>query len=81
LRVLEDELEATGKRLVIITDPHIKVDEDFFVWAEGTALDGTIDKQSRLCNTFVKDVDLEPFIGDCWPGQSQWIDYLNHGAS
>lgn len=81
LMVLENELEATGKKLVIITDPHIKVDEDFFVWSDGTDLDGTLDHEGRLCNTFVKDVDLEPFICDCWPGQSQWIDYLNYGAS
>jgi alpha 1,3-glucosidase len=27
LKILEIELKITGKRLVVITDPHIKVDE------------------------------------------------------
>ena len=28
-----------GKRIVIITDPHIKVDPNYFVWVDGMNID------------------------------------------
>lgn len=32
-------------------------------------------------NMFVKDVDGKTdFEGTCWPGNSVWIDFLNHNA-
>jgi hypothetical protein len=29
-------MKAENKRITIITDPHIKVDENFFVYSDGT---------------------------------------------
>lgn len=62
----------SGRRLVIITDPHIKIDKDYWVWKEGTdienkALSGESDNFNSI---FVKTIFMTPFKGDCWPGKS-----------
>ena len=37
--------------------------------------------QSAENSIFVKDVDGKTdFEGTCWPGNSVWIDFLNHNA-
>ena len=30
---MNSEIEAAGRRIVVIVDPHIKVSEDYFVYA------------------------------------------------
>ncbi len=54
LNELKDRMLTEGKRLVIITDPHIKVDENYFVWANGQSIDKTI-VDGRYINIFIKD--------------------------
>ena len=41
---MNDVIEYSGRRLVIITDPHIKIDNAFRVYANGTALELKDDK-------------------------------------
>jgi len=32
---MNSEIEAAGRRITLIFDPHIKVTEDYFVYADG----------------------------------------------
>ena len=38
MKSLNKEIEQSGRRLVVITDPHIKIDYTYRVYAEGTKL-------------------------------------------
>eukprot|EP00759_Apiculatamorpha_spiralis_P036488 PhF_6_TR36566/c0_g1_i2/m.54003/K12317/GANC; neutral alpha-glucosidase C len=56
-----------GRRLVTITDPHIKVDRGYHVYHDGYAL-----------GAFVKrEYGNTDFEGHCWPGNSVWVDFTN----
>ncbi|KAL1506864.1 hypothetical protein ABEB36_006147 [Hypothenemus hampei] len=58
------------RKLVPISDPHIKIDPDYEVY--------TYLLEHGL---FVNNSDgASPFIGECWPGNSSWVDYLNPAA-
>lgn len=57
-------LDQTGRNLVVIIDPHLKT--NYFLSNE------LIEK-----NLVIKDSDLNSFKGDCWPGESVYIDTLN----
>lgn len=58
------ELDRTGRNLVVLIDPHMKV--DYFVSDE-------LIKRKITMN----DKHNKPFHGHCWPGESLWIDTLN----
>jgi len=80
LAQMNQEVEDAGRFMTTILDPHIKVTDDYFVYADGQDLE----KQSTSSNVnsiFVKneagDADFE---GDCWPGNTVWIDFLNENA-
>ncbi|CAG9766974.1 unnamed protein product [Ceutorhynchus assimilis] len=64
-------VDAQGHRkLVPISDPHIKIDPAYKVYND--LLHG---------GWFVNNSDgLSPFVGECWPGNSSWVDYLNPDA-
>ncbi|TNV84333.1 hypothetical protein FGO68_gene5628 [Halteria grandinella] len=80
LNVLKSQMILNQRQLVIITDPHIKKDEEYSVWQKGDEFDLTVDSNDQITNIFVKNSSLQPFIGYSWPGDSQWIDYFNEGA-
>ena len=63
--------------MVVITDPHIKVAPGYFVYENGRALEETDPSKTQV---FVRDCNDNIFEGDCWPGTSSWIDYLNENA-
>ncbi|KAG5671217.1 hypothetical protein PVAND_001426 [Polypedilum vanderplanki] len=64
------ELDSTGRHLVFIIDPHVKVDDEYFFY------DGLKD-----LNYFVKLADTKTdFTGNCWPGNSSYVDFLNPEA-
>ncbi|RKP16708.1 hypothetical protein ROZALSC1DRAFT_31418, partial [Rozella allomycis CSF55] len=49
--------------------------------AKGRKDDGYfLSKEASSLSLFVKDKDLEDFEGWCWPGNSNWIDFLNQKA-
>ena len=52
--------------MVTIIDPHIKRDDSFHV-----------SKEAKDLGIFVKSSSNQDFDGWCWPGSSNWIDYLN----
>uniref|UniRef100_A0A667Y995 Glucosidase alpha, neutral C n=1 Tax=Myripristis murdjan TaxID=586833 RepID=A0A667Y995_9TELE len=61
---LQRHLEQKKRKLVVISDPHIKVDPDWSLYCE--ARDG---------GHFVKDRDGQIYQGSCWPGESCYLDY------
>ena len=54
------------RRLVTIVDPHVKVDESYFLYK--------IAKQRGL---LVKTDEGSDYIAKCWPGDSVWLDFTN----
>lgn len=64
--------DSGNRKLVTITDPHIKTEDSFHVY-----------KQAHAQRFFVRtsiDERSSDFKGHCWPGQSSWIDFANPAA-
>lgn len=68
---LLDWVDSQGHRkLVPISDPHIKIDPEYNIYT---------DLLER--GLFVNDsTGLSPFVGECWPGNTSWVDYVNPEA-
>ncbi len=77
---MNKEVEESGRFMTTILDPHIKVTNDYFVYADGQDLEKESSSEN-VNSIFVKnsagDADFE---GDCWPGNTVWIDFLNENA-
>lgn len=58
-----NEIEQQKKRVTIITDPHIKVDEDYFVYKHGTEVRVATDEDGKpIRGAFIRDKDgIESF--------------------
>jgi len=67
--------------MVLITDPHIKNDPDYPVFSNGNDLEATSTDDNKV-NIFIKNgTDVtQNFVGECWPGESVWVDYVNENA-
>jgi len=63
--MLDHVATASGRSIVAIVDPHIKVDSSYYVYSESLAGDFFVKKNSA---------DMKPFQGDCWPGTSSYLD-------
>lgn len=63
---MQANLTATNRKLVTIIDPHIKKETGYFVYDEALAN-----------GYFVKNSNGSVFEGDCWPGLSSYLDFLN----
>lgn len=75
-------MEKEDKRITVITDPHIKSDNEYFVYNEGMhVVVGQDYHGSDLRGVFIKDKNLWTFYGTCWPEESVWVDFLNEKAS
>ncbi|XP_056151789.1 neutral alpha-glucosidase C [Lampris incognitus] len=61
---LQRHLEQKKRKMVVISDPHIKVDPEWPLYCE--ARDG---------GHFVKDREGKLYRGLCWPGESCYLDY------
>ncbi|KAI0002294.1 glycoside hydrolase family 31 protein [Xylariaceae sp. FL0662B] len=62
-------LDAHGRKLVAIIDPHIKNTGGYYVSEELTSQ-----------GLAVKNKDGNNFDGWCWPGSSHWVDTFNPAA-
>ena len=60
-------LKDNNRHLVTIIDPHIKKDENYFVYS--------LLKQN---DCLVKTKNGSDFTGHCWPGTSVYVDFLNY---
>jgi alpha 1,3-glucosidase len=67
---MQQTLAARGRKMVTITDPHIKRADDYHVHTTATAK-GYYVKKDIATNT------EEDFEGFCWPGHSSYLDFLN----
>jgi alpha 1,3-glucosidase len=63
------EVKASKRKFVVITDPHLKVSTDYVVYSDAV-------KQGVVINNQYGN----PFVGNCWPGKSVWVDFLNQNA-
>ncbi|KAK5650619.1 hypothetical protein RI129_001648 [Pyrocoelia pectoralis] len=66
---LISNLTETNRKLVAIIDPHIKVDDKYFVHQNAT-------KE----HYYIKNSAGKDFQGECWPGLSSYLDFLNPKA-
>ena len=66
---LLSELKGNKRKVVTITDPHIKRDPQYRVHVLAAERD-----------LYVRNSDETTFEGDCWSGNSSYIDYLNPNA-
>ncbi|CDW88377.1 neutral alpha-glucosidase ab [Stylonychia lemnae] len=67
-----------GRKIVVITDPHIKKDDEYWIYKQGYDIDILEqDEGFPLKNIFIKDSTFNPYHGYCWPGDSSWIDFFN----
>ena len=66
---MENELSLHGRKTVVIVDPHIKVDKNYHIYQEALKK-----------NYLVKNSNGYNFEGNCWPGRSSWIDFVNPDA-
>lgn len=62
-RLLE-KLSPLARQLVVLIDPHLK--------SEGNNISDTIVKEKAAINDNAGKI----YIGDCWPGETIWIDTL-----
>lgn len=65
-----EQLDAHGRKLVVIIDPHIKKVDDYPVSSEMLSQD-----------LAVHNKDDEIYEGWCWPGSSNWVDCFNPKAN
>jgi len=59
--------ELYQKRLVLITDPGVKVKEGYFPYDKGMQMD-----------IFIKDHKGDPLLACVWPGQTHYPDFMNN---
>ncbi|KAG9462077.1 hypothetical protein GDO78_014947 [Eleutherodactylus coqui] len=52
--------------MVVISDPHIKVDPKYTLYSE-----------AKEKGYFVKNISGQDFEGNCWPGVSSYLDFTN----
>lgn len=64
-REMIKELNQMGFKVVVIIDPGVKVEEDYFVYEEG-----------KERNYFIKDSLGKDYIGEVWPGPAVFPDFL-----
>ena len=67
--LMQADLAAVGRKLVVIVDPHVKVDKKYHIYK---------DCQSK--DLLVKDSKGKEFRGQCWPKTSAYSDFLNPEA-
>ncbi|KAH8110571.1 alpha-glucosidase [Phellopilus nigrolimitatus] len=64
---MTNDVEAIGRKMVVIIDPHLKRAKDYPIYKEATELDVLV-KQSN------GETEYE---GWCWTGSSSWVDFFN----
>ncbi|CAF3417293.1 unnamed protein product [Rotaria socialis] len=67
---LQNDIALYRRKLVTISDPHIKKDDAYHIYSEAKAR-----------GYFVKTKDGQDYEGSCWPGSSMWLDFFNPNIS
>lgn len=76
LELMNHQIASHKRALVAITDPHIAAKENNWVYTEGVELEEDLDHTQ----IFIHDCNNERFEGECWPGNSVWVDFINENA-
>ncbi|XP_004623565.1 neutral alpha-glucosidase C [Octodon degus] len=63
---MQELLRSKKRKLVVISDPHIKVDPDYSVYIK-----------AKEQGFFVRTHEGGDFEGVCWPGLSSYLDFTN----
>nr|XP_006130414.1 neutral alpha-glucosidase C isoform X1 [Pelodiscus sinensis]XP_025044103.1 neutral alpha-glucosidase C isoform X1 [Pelodiscus sinensis] len=63
---MQELLKRKKRKLVVIIDPHIKVDPTYAIYSE-----------AKKKGYFVKDRKGHDFEGICWPGSSSYLDFTS----
>ncbi|XP_049637465.1 neutral alpha-glucosidase C [Suncus etruscus] len=63
---MQELLRSKNRKLVVISDPHIKIDPNYSVYAK-----------AKEQGFFVRNHDEGDFEGICWPGLSSYLDFTN----
>lgn len=63
---LHARLGSRGRKLVTIADPHLKADAGYSLYRE-----------ANEHNMLVIGSKGTPFKGQCWPGESTWLDFAS----
>ncbi|GJP93298.1 CAZyme family GH31 [Aspergillus niger] len=66
---MEEQLDESERKLVVIIDPHIKNQDKY-----------SIVQEMKSKDLATKNKDGEIYDGWCWPGSSHWIDTFNPAA-
>ncbi|KAG2529694.1 hypothetical protein BBO99_00002239 [Phytophthora kernoviae] len=71
---MQEGVARTGRKMVTIIDPHIKVSQSkdkkpFYIHTEAEEL-----------GLFIKDEQGKDFKGWCWPGESSYVDFTSPKA-
>lgn len=82
-------LTSTGRKLVVIIDPHIKRESGYFVHEDALEKDlyvknkdGSVYEGNRRSLMFVLLVVIFcVYLGWCWPGSSSYLDFYKPEAS
>lgn len=67
---MQEKLDASKRKLVVLIDPHIKMKNDYYV-----------SQELNSKGLAVQDKDGQAYDGWCWPGSSNWVDCFNPAAS
>ena len=65
---LINELDKKGRKLILVVDPHIKVDTWYPIYYKAKN------------NYFIKKNEKSDFIGKCWCDDASFLDFLNKDA-
>lgn len=63
---MEEQLDESGRKLVVIIDPHLKNEAGY-----------SIVEELKSKDLAVKDKHGNIYDGWCWPGSSHWVDCFN----
>ena len=63
---MQQQLAATGRKMVTIVDPHIKKDMGYSVYTE-----------AHEKGYFINKADGQELDGWCWPGSSAYVDFTS----
>ncbi|CAG8049756.1 unnamed protein product [Penicillium salamii] len=66
---MQQKLDESERKLVVLIDPHIKNTDKYFV-----------SEELRSKNLAVLNKDGEIYDGWCWPGSSNWVDCFSPAA-
>eukprot|EP00347_Sterkiella_histriomuscorum_P017870 403347661 len=86
LEIMNELLNQRQRKVVVISDPHIKRNESYFVYRGILELEQSTlkeDEENRqLTAASGKYLIRDPkshdkhFVGKCWPGTSVWLDFM-----